>query len=65
MFSADGLGQELAALAIVLVAAALIVQRVTGWPRRRPAAPPEATPDRVILGKRLARGLDKARSDRR
>lgn len=63
MFSADGVVQEIAALALVIVAGALVVQRITGWPRRRRSAPPEATPDRVILGDRLARGLDKARRD--
>jgi len=53
--------QELAALFVVALAALYMVRRLTGWPRLRPVAPPEQTPDPVRLGGRLARGLEKAR----
>ncbi|MCA9554516.1 MAG: hypothetical protein KC933_31060 [Myxococcales bacterium] len=57
-------GQELAALAVVALAVLYMTRRLTGWPRLRPAAPPEQTPDPVRLSGRLARGLKKANQGR-
>lgn len=63
-FSPEGWPQEVAALAFVALAVLYMVHRLTGWPRRRGAAP-EPAPDRVQLGGRLSRGLKKVERDRR
>lgn len=62
MFSPEGWPQELAALGLVLLAALLVLRRVSGGPGRRPKAPPESTPDKILLGERLSRGLEKVRN---
>ncbi len=64
-FSEQGQLQELLALGLVGLSVLYMVHRFTGWPRPRAVAPPEETPDAVLLGKGLSRGLKKAEREKR
>lgn len=64
-FSEQGQLQEVLALGLVGLCVLYMVRRLTGWPRPRASAPPEETPDAVILGKGLSQGLKKAAREKR
>lgn len=64
-FSSEGWGQEVAALTLVALSVLYMLHRFSGWPRRRPKASAEQTPDAVLLGRGLSRGLAKAKRARR
>jgi hypothetical protein len=57
MFSDEGLLQELVAVAIAAIAFLYMVQKLSGWPRLTKKRAPEPP---VVIGDRLARGLEAA-----
>jgi hypothetical protein len=54
-------GQDIAAIAIAVVALFYLVHRLSGFPRRKKAPPPAP----VHLGSRLERGVKAARKSHR
>ena len=62
MFSDSGIGQELIATAVAVVAGLYLFQRLTGWPTGwgRNSAGPRPSGPPVHVSRRLARGLAKA-----